>query len=144
MEDFKELLKEFMLDFPSRLSKFEQSALETGLDTHISIAEIHIINRIGPEGSQKMNTISKRLGVTQATLTVACDRLEAKDLITRQRDPDDKRAVTVRLTSSGLVAYSFHQALMDNLAESFIAGLTPSELDKLALKINSVYDKLNY
>ena len=45
MEDFKELLKEFMLDFPSRLSKFEQSALETGLDTHISIAEIHIINR---------------------------------------------------------------------------------------------------
>ncbi|MEA4920280.1 MAG: MarR family transcriptional regulator [Clostridiaceae bacterium] len=142
--DFKELFKEFMIDFPSRLSKFEQAALETGLDTHISISEIHIINKIGPGGSQKMNTIAKRLGVTQATLTVACDKLEAKELIIRQRDPEDKRAVTVRLTPSGFVAYSFHQALMDNLAEMFVSGMTADELGKLTSRMYSIYDKLNY
>ena len=142
--DSRELLKEFLLDFPSGLSKFEQTALETGLDIHISISEIHIINKIGPDGCQKMNSIAKKLGVTQATLTVACDKLETKDLIKRQRDPDDKRAVIVRLTPSGLVAYGFHQALMDNLAELCISGLTPAELDKLKLKINTIYDRLNY
>jgi hypothetical protein len=51
--DFKDIFKEFLVDFPSRLSKFEQTALETGFDKKISIAEIHIIDKIGPEGSEK-------------------------------------------------------------------------------------------
>ena len=81
----RELLKDFLLDFPTRLAKFEQNAIETGLDIQVSLTEIHIIDRIGPEGSQKMNIVAKKLGVTQATLTVACDRLESKGLIERRR-----------------------------------------------------------
>ena len=140
--DSRQLFKEFMVDFPVRLSKFEQSALETGLDIPISTSEIHIISKIGPEGSQRMNVIAKRLGVTQATLTVACDKLEAKELIVRRRDPGDKRAVSVRLTPMGLVAYGFHQALMDNVAESLISGLTPEEIQKLRDNLSTIYQEL--
>ncbi len=137
-----DIIKEFMLDFPVRFSKFEQTALEAGLDIPISISEIHIINKIGPEGAQKMNAIAKKLGVTQATLTVACDKLEAKDLIVRRRDPDDKRAVIINLTSLGLVAYSFHQALMDNITESFISAFTPAEADKISRHLMALYEEL--
>lgn len=142
--DFKELFKEFLIDFPSRLAKFEQTALETGFDKKISIAEIHIISKIGPEGSEKMNTIARRLGVTQATLTVACDKLEEKGLIIRQRDPDDKRSVTVRLTAEGLAAYYFHQALLDNLAEQFLSGFNNYEVEKICEKLIAIYSQFPY
>ena len=142
--DFKEIFKEFLVDFPSRLSKFEQTALETGFDKKISIAEIHIINKIGPEGSEKMNAIARRLGVTQATLTVACDKLEEKGLVIRQRDIDDKRSVTVRLTAEGLAAYYFHQALLDNLAEQFMAGFTDYEVEKICKKLIAIYAQFPY
>lgn len=144
MESNKEIFKEFLLDFPLRLSKFEQTALSAGLDMRISISEIHIISRIGPEGSQKMNTIARKLGVTQATLTVACDKLETKGLIERHRDTADRRAVTVTLTAAGLVAYSFHTALMDNLAETFLANLTQDEMNKLIKSLGSVYEQLSF
>ncbi len=140
----KEMMKDFMLGFPVRLAKFEQHAVETGLDINISLSEIRIINRIGPEGSQKMNAIARKLGVTQATLTVACDRLESKDLIERHRDPEDKRAVTVRLTPKGLVAYSFHEALLDDLAETCVSGLSERELERLAGKIADIYEHIDY
>lgn len=143
--DFKELLKDFMVDFPTRLAKFEQTALTTGLDLEkgISISEIHIINKIGPEGSKKMNQIARQLGVTQPTLTAACDKLEAKGLVSRHRDPEDKRVVNIQLTSEGLIAYSFHQAVMDDLAERFIDDMTDEEMKKLSLRINRIYEHLS-
>ena len=142
--DFKEPFKDFLIDFPSRLSKFEQTALETGFDKKISISEIHIINKIGPEGSAKMNVIARRLGVTQATLTVACDRLEEKQMIVRQRDPEDKRSVTVRLTPEGLAAYYFHQALIDNLVEQFIAGFSDDELSRITARLQAISSQFDY
>ena len=140
--DAREMMKDFMLDFPTRLAKFEQRAIETGLEINISLSEMHIINKIGPEGSQKMNSIARRLGVTQATLTVACDRLESKDLIERQRDPVDKRVVTVRLTPAGLVAYSFHEALLDELAQVCVSGLNEAQLELLSEKIGNIYEHI--
>ena len=142
--EFKEIFREFLVDFPSRLAKFEQTAMETGFDKKISIAEIHIISKIGPEGSEKMNTIARRLGVTQATLTVACDKLEEKGLLLRQRDPDDKRSVTVRLTAEGLAAFYFHQALLDNLAEQFLAGFSEYEAEKICEKLIAIYAQFPY
>ncbi|MBQ2690624.1 MAG: MarR family transcriptional regulator [Clostridia bacterium] len=143
--DFKELLKDFMIDFPTRLAKFEQSALTAGLELEkgISISEIHIISKIGPDGSKKMNQIARQLGVTQPTLTAACDKLEAKGLIIRHRDPEDKRVVNVQLTSEGLIAYSFHQAMMDDLAERFIDGMSEEDMNKLSQKINQIYNYLS-
>ncbi len=142
--DCRELLKDFILDFPTRLSKFEQSALETGLDIPISIAEIHIINKIGLEGSEKMSTVAKKLGITQATLTVACDKLEEKGLVARERDSVDKRIVTIGLTPTGIVTYSFHQALLDNIIDTVLSGASKAEEELIADRIMRIYDNMTF
>lgn len=111
--------------------KLEQAALETGLEDRISTAEIYIIECIGPNGAERMRDIAQQLGVTLATLTVACDKLEQKGLVTRHRDLNDKRTVHVSLTEKGLVAYHFHASFLATMAEAMQEGFSPGERETL-------------
>lgn len=54
-----------------------------------------------PEG-MRMNEISKRLMVSGGNVTGITDQLEREGLVVRTLDQTDRRAVTVKLTESGL------------------------------------------
>ena len=70
--------------------------------------------------------------VTSGTMTNRVDRLEARGLVDRRPDPDDRRGVLVRLTDDG--RSSVDAALADLLEhERMILGdLTPDERVVLA------------
>lgn len=63
-----------------------------------------------PEGL-KMSEISRRLMVTGGNVTGLTDQLEKEGLVTRDVDPNDRRAFTVRLTRAG-------RTLFDNMARA--------------------------
>ncbi len=123
-----EQIKRFFAYSVPFIHKLEQSSLSTALDQNISIPEIRIINEIGPEGRPRMSELSTRLNVTPATLTDACDKLIQKDLISKRRDEEDKRAFALSLTPKGLAAYHFHQTFIDGLLD--IATETLSEQEQ--------------
>lgn len=50
--------------------------------------------------------LAKKVSVSQATVTGILDRLEARGLVQRERNPDDKRRVFVWLTERGREAVS--------------------------------------
>lgn len=50
-------------------------------------------------GPVSPSQISSRLGLTSGTVTTLIDRLEAKKLVKRKRDPDDRRGVLVEPTA---------------------------------------------
>ena len=52
-------------------------------------------------GGVRQNVLAERMGVEAMTLSGALDRLEARGLIERRVDPDDRRAKTVHLTTAG-------------------------------------------
>lgn len=122
-----------------KIRKMEQVALESGLEDRISAAEIYIIESIGPNGAERMRDIAQQLGVTLATLTVACDKLEQKGLVIRHRDRNDKRTVRVSLTEKGMVAYHFHCSFISALADAMQEGMSPGEREAL----NRALEKLN-
>ena len=124
-------IREFLSAFTIRIARMEETAISAGLDVHITPPEIRIIDKIGPEGSEKMGSVARALGITLATLTVACDKLERKELIVRQRDPQDKRTVRISLTSSGLVAYHYHDAFQRELIDVMLGGLSDDEQQAL-------------
>ena len=132
MPDFDEM-HDFFTGFASRVAKLEESALSAGLDERVTLSEIHIIEKIGPEGSAKMGNVARALGITLATLTVACDRLEEKELIERRRDVQDKRTVCISLTPRGLIAYHFHEAFHQHLIDVMMGEL--SEDERTALRV---------
>ncbi|ODU55813.1 MAG: hypothetical protein ABT01_05345 [Clostridium sp. SCN 57-10] len=120
-------LRAFLLDFSIRLTKVEEEFLSAGLAMTITSPEIRILEHIGPQGAAKMSGVARALGVTLATLTVACDRLEAKELIERRRDENDRRSVCAVLTPLGLVAYHYHVSFHQHIAEVLLDGFSEEE-----------------
>lgn len=122
-----EQLNDFLMDIFNRINKIEEQALATGLESEVSVTEIHILEKIGCECAKRMSDVAKAIGVTLATLTVACDKLENKDLIFRSRDKQDKRVVKVSLTPKGIVAYRFHEKFHESMIDAILKGFSPEE-----------------
>ena len=86
MED-AEQLNSFLVDVFGRINKIEERAMAGGLGSAVSITEIHIIEKIGDREPVRMSEVARSIGVTLATLTVACDKLVAKGLVRRAQPP---------------------------------------------------------
>lgn len=120
-------LNTFLVEIWSRINKIEERALAAGLGNEISVTEIHILEKIGEAPGSRMSNIAKALSITLATLTVACDKLETKGLITRTRNANDKRVVNVDLTPRGQAAFEYHQAFHNRMINAVMEVLTPEE-----------------
>ena len=125
-------INHFLVDIWGRINKIEERSLTAGLGDNISITEIHIIEKIGDQQSSRMSAVAKAVGITLATLTVACDKLETKGLITRSRDASDKRVVNVALTPRGPTIYEYLKQVHERMISAALSDLSESETAGLA------------
>lgn len=128
----------FLVDVFGRINKIEQRALTTGLDADISVTEIHILEKIGDIGCGRMSDIARALGITLATLTVACERLEHEELISRIRADTDRRVVLVSLTGKGQAAYQYHRQFHHDLIDSILADMSEQEQQALSRALGKI------
>lgn len=122
----------FLVDIFGQINKLEQHALATGLNDDVSVTEMHIMEKIGQAGSSRMTDIARALGVTLATLTVACDRMQRKDLIERTRAEKDRRVVMVSLTAKGQAAWQYHEKFHQDLIDAALADMSEDEQKALS------------
>ena len=133
-----ERINDFLVDAYGRISKIEERAMTTGLGSAISITE-----KIGLTEPARMSEIAHLLGVTLATLTVACDKLEAKDLVRRARSRTDRRVVHVTLTSRGRAVYEYHRSFHERMISSILDTLSPEQSAVLAQSLEKLQDFFN-
>ena len=138
-----ERINDFLVDAYGRISKIEERAMTTGLGSAISITEIHIIEKIGLTEPARMSEIAHLLGVTLATLTVACDKLEAKDLVRRARSRTDRRVVHVTLTPRVRAVYEYHRSFHERMISSILDTLSPEQSAVLAQSLEKLQDFFN-
>lgn len=131
MSDY-DAINHFLVDIWGRINKIEERSLTAGLGDNISITEIHIIEKIGDQQPSRMSTVAKAVGITLATLTVACDKLENKGLITRSRNESDKRVVNVSLTPRGRTIYEYHKQFHERMISAALSDLSEDETTLLA------------
>ena len=137
-----EQVNTFLVEIFGRINKIEQRALAAGLNDEVTIAEIHILEKIVDMECARMSDIARALDITLATLTIACERLEKKGMIERVRAKHDRRVVLVSLTPKGWAAYHYHQQFHNDLIDSALSGLTDDEQRVLGSALQKIEDFL--
>lgn len=97
--------------------------------------ERHMMIKLGVP--RRMGQIAEALNTQPSTITAAADALEAKGLLVRERDPNDRRAWQLRLTEAGVSARS---DLLEIAVAKFreISGLSTTEIEQVAGFFDSV------
>lgn len=87
--------------------------------------------RSGPPHALSPNQLLETMMVTSGTMTNRIDQLEKDDLVTRVRNPDDKRSVLVQLTGKGQKIID--AAVTDHVEtqKKLVAGLSGDERGSL-------------
>jgi DNA-binding MarR family transcriptional regulator len=70
--------------------------------------------------------------VSSGTMTNRIDRLEARGLVTRRPDPEDRRGVVVTLTSAGRARVDAALADLLGHEDAILEALRPADRDRLA------------
>jgi DNA-binding MarR family transcriptional regulator len=88
----------------------------------------------------KMGEVSRRLMVTSGNVTGLVDQLEAEGLVERFDDPDDRRAIRIRLTRAGSQWFDAMAAEHEKWIVDLFGELTAQEratLFKLLARVKS-------
>jgi DNA-binding MarR family transcriptional regulator len=63
----------------------------------INVTDLNCLNILALGGRMTAGDLARQTGLTTASITGVLDRLEAAGFVRRERDPDDRRRVIVRL-----------------------------------------------
>ncbi|WP_261554519.1 MarR family winged helix-turn-helix transcriptional regulator [Frankia tisae] len=74
---------------------------DAGRDHRLSQQQVELVCAVVVRESVSMTELGRLLHVEKSNLSNLVDRLEQRALVTRTRDPDDRRAIQVSLTDEG-------------------------------------------
>jgi DNA-binding MarR family transcriptional regulator len=103
---------------------------QAGADAGLSLRQHAALSGIR-QGASSPGELARLWQVTPAVITGVIDRLERRELVRREPDPDDRRRLRLALTDSGLAASELvERALTEELAAQ-LARASPRELADL-------------
>src|SRR5215210_4889531 len=101
-----------------------------GADAGLSLRQYAALGGIR-HGASSPGELARLWQVTPAVITGVIDRLERRELVRREPDPDDRRRLRLALTETGLAASALvERALTEELAAQ-LAHASPRELAEL-------------
>jgi DNA-binding MarR family transcriptional regulator len=94
--------------------------------------QFYVLKTLTEHGGRcPIGEIARQHHLTNATMTGLVKRLEAISLVTRERNADDLRSVTVILTPSGEERFQAVQADLYNLLKTVLGLISQEERDQL-------------
>lgn len=97
----------------------------------ISPAQVVYIDYLAQHAPCSLTQLTEGLGLRAASVSVMIKVLEAKDLITRKENVDDRRSILLELSSNGSQIYSEIDHYRRQKVEQMLSRLTEAEQDKL-------------
>lgn len=114
-----ELIYEF-----SDISTLYQSIPRTyGNEITLHMAEAHMIQTIGNHDGITITELSKLKNKSKSAMSQLVDKLYKKGLITKTKNPKDKKQISINLSEKGLEIYLYHQELDKNNYNKYLSRL---------------------
>ena len=92
------------------------------------IKNVHVLNRDHPEGVT-LKVLAESLAITPAAASEMVDALVRKDVLRRDHNPQDRRAVAISLADSCRKRFAEGEKNFENLTNEFLATLPAADRD---------------
>lgn len=109
--------------------RFEEAVLAAGLE--ITTGEARTLAHLCVQDGMRQSVLAERLSVEPMTLTGYLDRLEARGLVRREPDPDDRRAKRVVVEEKAAPLARRISEIARSVREEATRGLGPDEVEAL-------------
>ena len=120
--------------------QLREKSAETLAPWDITPAHLRALRMLNRHGTMRLSAISDRLQIAPRTATEVVDALQARDLVRRRADPDDRRATLVEVTEHGAGILAEIRATRGTEAGRVFARLSPADRAELAAILGKLRD----
>ncbi len=100
----------------------------------LTVEQLQVLKHMRAEGGQTQKELCGATGKSAANITRILDRLENKGRIVRKKNPEDRRASLVFLTSDGFALKEEVTNLFNSLGEGLLSDID-EEKQKIAFEV---------
>jgi DNA-binding MarR family transcriptional regulator len=122
------LAETIIADFRATMTQLKCASSERLLREGVSMAQVHIMYTVQRHGEMTMSQLADVLSVSDSNATGLVDRMEERGFVVRERVPEDRRVVVVKVTEAGQRLLGEVDALTDEILRSVLGRLDPAQL----------------
>jgi len=109
------------------IARQRRAVARNGCLRSISSTHLHVLYVLESDGPMPMSRLADALDVSLPNVTGIVDRMEERQLVERGRDPDDRRIVTVGITSTGHETVQEIDTIRRQTLARTLEALTPEQ-----------------
>jgi DNA-binding MarR family transcriptional regulator len=122
-----------LTDTIAKLSNFialsEEKAKAHCKEHGLTETQMHYLEKIAELDNPTLTELSRELGLSKPTVTVAIDKLVEKGFVTRVRSDKDRRSAHLHLTEAGVELNTIHDVAHVSIAKYITKKMETKEID---------------
>ena len=120
------------------LSRRIHGELRQHIAEGITVSQFFLLREIAQRGRVTVSEVAAGFGVTLSAVTALAEKLSRAGLISRTRDPHDRRVVWLELTRQGTEILEICREGRNRVLRRYLGRLSPEDLRRLV----SIYRRL--
>jgi DNA-binding MarR family transcriptional regulator len=120
------------------LNRLAVHVLRLSAQSELSLSAASTLARVQRSGALRLTDLADRERITQPSMTALVNRLEGLDLVRRNADPSDRRAILVEITDAGRVALARRREARVGTLAADLADLHEADLQVLGAALPAI------
>lgn len=134
MDNKQKLISEIAVCFSrvhNKLNRLEKKTVVFEKNEKLYAAELHAIAAIGNNWGNTVSGLCNFFGTTKGAVSQIISKLEAKNLIRKERNRDNGKEIIISLTDKGLNIFHNHENLHKHMDKEFLNYLEVTSNEKI-------------
>ena len=135
-------LVDIIAKLSAKLGQAEESAKEQFKFNELTLTQMYYLETISHLKNPNITELSKAMGLTKPSVTVAVEKLIEKDIIYKVKSDADRRSSHLHLTEKGKLVNEMHDYAHRRFAEAVNKALNENEIEELIVLLDKLLKKI--